>query len=109
MLKFFKKVLQKLTGNKGDNDDYILLHVRDDSCGNLMEVRAIKSYDLHRIYEDELPGDYRLKKIVVCNNCYNKVDIEVFFDKKYDIIDRKAEGGRVLAEDEIDESRLEEN
>ncbi len=98
MIKFFKKILTKIGYSENQNNDFITLYIEDHDCGNIIEVRAIKTYDLHRIYEDELPGNYRLKKVVICDDCYNKVYIEVCFDEKYDIVFSEADGGEIFQE-----------
>ncbi|SDL90446.1 hypothetical protein [Halarsenatibacter silvermanii] len=100
MLDFFKSLLKKLGLIRGNSEsDSILIDVKDDNCGRIMEVRALKTYDLHRIYEDELPGEYRLKKVVICDECFQKVFIEVFFDSRYSIESYEVEGGEIILED----------
>ncbi len=100
MMDFFKSLLKKLGLTKGSSEaDSILLSVKDNNCGRTMEVRALKNYDLHRIYEDELPGEYRLKKVVICDECFQKVFIEVFFDSRYTIESYEADGGEIILED----------
>lgn len=95
MLKTIKKLLSRFSPGS-ENNDTILLQVKDESCGNEIPVRVIKSHDLHRIYEDELPGNYRLKKVVICDECFNKIWLEVYFDSSYSIVSREAEGGKII-------------
>lgn len=102
MIKFLKNLLAKIGLTDSQKKDYIVLHVKDDNCENINEVRAIKTYDLHRIYGDELPGDYRLKKVVVCNECYSKIYIEVCFDNNYEIVYSESEGGEIFRENKLD-------
>ncbi len=103
MIEFFKNLLKKIGLGKNSKQDHVLLYVKDDKCGNVVEVRAIKTYDLHRVYEDDLPGDYRLKKVIICDECYNKIHIEVFFDSNYQIVSSKAEGGEIFQEKDLQE------
>lgn len=95
ILEFFKNIFS--TNNSGN---LINIYLRDDKCGGKIKVLVRKSYDIQRIYEHNQEAEYSLKKAVICNNCYNKIDVKIDFNKRYNIIDKTIKGGELITEDE---------
>ena len=93
----FKDIIKGLFGGK--DKKIIKLYLQDKKCGEKIEVLLRKSYDIHRVYEDDKVY-YKINKVVVCTKCYNKIRIIVTFDKAYNILTREIENGKFITEEE---------
>jgi hypothetical protein len=83
----------------------INFYLKDEKCGEKIKLLVRKSYDIQRIYEDSEEADYRLNKVVICNSCYNKINVKIDFDKRYNIIDSQIDGGKIIAVDEYNKNQ----
>lgn len=99
----FFDYIKKIFGpaNRGNLMNFYL---KDKKCGEKIRLLVRKSYDIQRIYEDSDQADYRLKKVVICNNCYNKIDVRIDFDKRYNIIDSEINGGEIITKEEYNKN-----
>lgn len=100
---FFDLIKRFFKPNRQGN--LIPIYLRDNKCGENIKVLVRKSYDIQKIYEDGEKADYRLKKVVICNNCYNKIIVTIDFDRAYNIINTTIDGGKVITEKEYNESK----
>lgn len=82
----------------------IHIYIKDKKCGDKIKLLVRKSYDIQKIYEKNEQADYRLKKVVICNKCYNKINVRIDFDKRYNIIDSQLDGGSIISEKEFNEN-----
>jgi hypothetical protein len=95
ILNFLKKLFPT-----AQNTNIITIYLRDKKCKERIKVLARKSYDIHTLYEEEGEAAYRLSKVVVCNNCYNKIYLTLDFDRNYNIIKEEVKGGDIISEEE---------
>ncbi len=95
-IDFFKKILN---GRKRDN--LLKIFLRDKKCGQKLKVLLRKSYDIQRVYNDNEEAAFMINKVIVCDNCFNKINISIKFDKKYNIISREITGGEYISESEF--------
>ncbi|MFW6287157.1 MAG: hypothetical protein ACOC2J_00190 [bacterium] len=82
----------------------IHIYIQDKKCGEKIKILVRKSYDIQKIYEYGEEADYRLKKVVICNNCYNKINLTIDFDRRYNIINTEIDGGKIITENEYSEN-----
>lgn len=99
LFDFFKSLF---SGNRGSKN--VNLYVKDKKCGEKIRILLRKSYDIQRIYDDNDEASYGIKKVIICNNCYNKINIEVKFDKNYNKISEKIKNGIFITEEEYKSS-----
>src|SRR5919109_461646 len=71
-------------------------------CGEAIRVRADRRYDL--VSEMRDPGEpgpaYTLHKDIVGAQCFQRIAVDVEFDHRLQIIERRISGGRWLTEEE---------
>jgi hypothetical protein len=97
----FDKLKNVFSGG-GDNSKVIEVYIEDKKCGNQMKLIFRKSYDIQKVYEDQREAAYEIKKVVICDNCYNKLDLRMEFDKKYNIIDQEIKDGKIISKEEYE-------
>lgn len=78
------------------------IYIEDNKCSNQMKIIFRKDYDIQKVYADNREAAYEIKKVVVCDNCYNKINLHLEFDKKYNIIKKEIENGKIISEDEFE-------
>jgi len=96
ILKILEIIKGLFSGSKSDKDKMLSFKVKCKKCSNTNEIKVLKTYDIATVYEDDQPGNYRLKKYVVCPDCYNKIHLEIFFDKRYKILSSECNNGELL-------------
>lgn len=94
----FDKIKDFLTPSS--DSKIVKLYVKDKKCGNKMRVVLRKGYDIQRIYNDEVEGEHKIHKVIVCDKCYSNIVIDVTFDKNYNIINQSIENGEFLTEEQ---------
>ena len=99
----FDKIKNIFSGG-GNQSKLIDIYVEDDKCGNQMKLIFRKSYDIQKVYEDNRDAAYEINKVVVCDKCYNKIDLHLEFDKRYNIIKREIENGKLLSKEEFEKN-----
>lgn len=85
-----------------EDKNIIRIYLQDNKCGEKIEVLLRKSYDIQRVYEDS-NAYYKITKVVVCTKCYNKIKINITFDKNYNIITNKIKNGKFITKEEYNE------
>ena len=92
--------LRELVGGGGRPRDPngIYFYVRCGRCGEMLEVRADKRFDLVRDYEK---GGYVLHKEMLGSQCFSLMHATVRFDQNKHIISREVEGGELISEEEF--------
>ncbi|MFN2340449.1 MAG: hypothetical protein ABR547_04190 [Halanaerobium sp.] len=97
---FLDKIKSLFTGDS--QSKLVDIYVEDDKCGNQMQLLFRKSYDIQKVYEDNSDAAYEIKKVVVCDQCYNKIDLHLEFDKRYNIINQEIESGKIISKEEFE-------
>lgn len=67
-----------------------------------MKLLFRKSYDIQKVYAEDREADYEIKKVIVCDNCYNKIDLHLEFDKRYNIINQEIKSGKIISKEEFE-------
>ena len=96
---FLDKIKSIFSG--GSQSKLIDIYIEDDKCENQMKLLFRKSYDIQKVYEDNREADYEIKKVVVCDKCYNKIELNLEFDKKYNIINQEIKDGKIINKEEF--------
>lgn len=95
----FDKLKNAFTGG-GNDSKLVEVYIEDEKCGNQMKLIFRKSYDIQKVYEEQREAAYEIKKVVICDNCYNKIDLRMEFDKNYNVINQEAEDGKIINREE---------
>jgi len=100
-LKFLKSFFQP-----PKDRNLIPIYLSDKKCNEKIKVLVRKTYDIHSLYEEEGEAAYRLNKVVICNKCYNKINLSIDFDRNYNIIKKTIEGGNFITEEEYNKEEI---
>ncbi len=92
--------LKNIFTKAGNDSKLIEVYIEDNKCGNQMKLIFRKSYDIQKVYEEQREAAYEIKKVVICDNCYNKIKLRMEFDKKYKVITQEAEDGKIISSEE---------
>ena len=78
------------------------IYVACDRCGEAIRVRADRRYDLVSEMRDprEAGPAYTLHKDIVGARCFQRIAVDVEFDYRVQIVERRISGGRWLTEEE---------
>ena len=83
-------------------DTALWIYVRCRRCDEAIRVRADRRYDLVSDMLD--PGEagpaYTMHKDIVGERCYQRIAVDLAFDRRQQIVDRKITGGEFLSEAE---------
>jgi hypothetical protein len=97
---FIDKIKSIFSG--GSQSKLIDVYIEDDKCGNRMKLLFRKSYDIQKVYEDNREAAYEIKKMVVCDNCYNKIELHLEFDKRYNITNQEIKDGKIISKEKFE-------
>jgi len=92
--------LKNVFAGAGNDSKLIEVFIEDKKCGNQMKLILRKSYDIQKVYEEQREAAYEIKKVVICDNCYNKINLSMQFDKNYNIINQNIEDGKIISKEE---------
>lgn len=106
------KIKSLFSGEK--QSDLVEINVKDNNCGNEMQVLFRKGAEIKRVNDDSREAEYEVNKVVICNQCYNKIKLHVDFDKNYKIISKKTKDMKLdekstFSEKDIKKAMLEKN
>ncbi|MFW6410375.1 MAG: hypothetical protein ACOCZR_04960 [Halanaerobiales bacterium] len=93
ILDFIKNLFP---GKSGTN--LVKLYLQDKKCSQKIRVVLRKTYDIQRVYNPDEEAEFKIRKVIVCDNCYNKIKIYVEFDRKYNIIYKEIKNGEYISE-----------
>jgi hypothetical protein len=78
------------------------IHVACSRCGEAIRIRTDRRYDLVSELRD--PGEpgpaYTMHKDIVGARCFQRITVDVEFDHRLQITERRISGGRWLTEEE---------
>jgi hypothetical protein len=101
-MKFLER-LRGLVGGEGRprDPDGIYLYVRCDRCGQKLQVRADRRFDLMPDLDE---GGYVLRKEMMDGTCFSLMYATVRFDGDKRVVSREIEGGEFITEEEFRQS-----
>lgn len=87
---------------RSERPSALWLYVACGRCGEAIRVRADRRYDL--VSEMRDPGEdgpaYTLHKDIVGTRCFQRIAVDVEFDSRLQVMERRISGGRWLTEEE---------
>ena len=82
-------------------DEALWLYVQCNRCGEAIQVRIDRRYDLASEWRD--PGEpgaaYTMHKDIVGENCFQRISVDVGFDARFKIIAQRIRNGAFLTEE----------
>jgi hypothetical protein len=91
--KFFSEPSSSGTAN------FINFYVKCDRCGEEITVKARKSSDLSRVYEDEgepSGAAFFLRKEILGNKCSNLMHLSAYFGESLNLLSKEITGGKFI-------------
>jgi hypothetical protein len=83
-----------------ETDSALWLHVQCERCGEVIDVRVDRRYDLASNLLD--PGEegpaYTMHKEVVGDRCFRRISVTLGFDRRMNIVEQRIQGGRLQSE-----------
>ncbi|MFW6014881.1 MAG: hypothetical protein ACOCRK_00425 [bacterium] len=95
LMNFLKKIFLPIKKR-----NLIHFYLRDKKCGEKIKLVIRKSYDVNRLYNKKNKAKYEINKVVICNECYNKIEMKVLLDKNYNIVSKEINNGEFITENE---------
>jgi hypothetical protein len=85
-----------------ESDAAFWIYVRCQRCGESLRVRADRRYDLASEWRDagEAGPAYTMHKDIVGERCFQRISVDLAFDRRLQIIEQRIVGGDVLSEAE---------
>ena len=93
------ELLKKLFGggkSGGDESNATIYYIKGKKCGAITRLRIDMRNDLS-LNDDE---NYYVRKVVVDNQCYGQVEVELWFDSNRREINRQITGGELVSKEE---------
>jgi hypothetical protein len=99
-MRWFKRLFARRA--RQGRDVALWLYVRCRRCGEAIRVRADRRYDL--VSEMRDPGEpgpaYSMHKDIVGARCFQHIEVDLAFDSRLQIVERRIVGGEWLTEAE---------
>lgn len=94
----FKKLANLFSSSGQDDGNAYWITVKCNRCGELIRGRVDMRNELTIDYED---NTYYSRKVLMGDElCFQKIEVELTFDKNRHLIDRKIRGGQFVEEQE---------
>ena len=97
---FFKRITSLFSSSSPEREDYFYrFAVQCSRCGEIIQGRLDTRNDLSIDYGDEGDGEttYFSREILVGDQlCFQRIEVELRFDSKRSLIDRKIQGGKFV-------------
>ena len=98
MVSFLKRLFRQ----RRESLRYYRVRVRSRRCGEILETRIDLHNDLAAQYDErgQVSG-YYVRKILQGSGkerCFDSVEVELFFEARRQLVDRKAHGGEFVDE-----------
>lgn len=91
-MEWLKRLFGRKPRSPDDDPEALIYYVRGHKCGAITRVRIDKRNELSRDDDDTL----FVRKVVVDNRCYGRVEIVLRFDAAYRELSREISGGEFV-------------
>ena len=102
---WLRRLFSRPPGREADNA--LWLHVRCDRCGEVIDLRVDRRYDVASNLLD--PGEegpaYTMRKDVVGDRCFRRISVSLGFDRRMNIVEQNVQGGRLQSDPATDDAR----
>lgn len=94
----FMENLRKFFSPPVSTSNFVEFKVKCERCGEEIEVKARKSSDIARIYEDEGPSgaSFYLRKEILGNKCNNLIYVSMYFSPSFEVLSREVKGAEFV-------------
>ncbi len=101
---FLKKITDFFTSTGSSGQPAYWLYVQCDRCGEKIKARVNLHNDLSIRYGEKDEGDtYFCRKMIIGNQrCYQKIEVEMTFDRDKKLMDRQISGGKFISKEEFE-------
>jgi hypothetical protein len=100
-MRWFKRLLLFAYRSPQPGTSALWLYVRCSRCGEAIQVRIDRRYDLASEWRD--PGEpgpaYTMHKEIVGEACFQRISVDVGFDAAFKIVEQRIRGGVFLPEE----------
>jgi hypothetical protein len=100
-MSFFKKIASFLSPPTSSDTNAYWVYVKCNRCGENIRARVNLANDLSTNYEDGEKNFFCRKTLIGEGRCFERVEVELTFDKKRNLISREINGGQFISEDEF--------
>ncbi len=92
----------KQTSQARREADFISFKIKCEKCGEEIIIKVNRRTDLQNLYLEsgEQGAAFNLKKEILGKKCSNLIQIDVDFDRNYQIIGKEISGGSFLSDKE---------
>ncbi len=101
----FLEKLKKLFSAAPGGEAAYWLYVQCDRCGEKIRSRVDLYHDLSAIYEASGTTYFCRKVLIGQQRCYQKIEVEMWFDQRRQLTERKIHGGQFISEETFAESQ----
>ncbi len=98
-MSFLKKLFGS-SASRAEDRDGIYFYIRSDRTGEVIRLRLHRYNDL----SDE-GGSFYVRKIVVGQSSFDRIETQLFFDKRRQLINSEIDGGELVDRDAYDAYR----
>jgi hypothetical protein len=99
-MNWFKRLFASARRSR-QADTALWLYVCCSRCGEAIQVRVDRRYDLASEWRD--PGEpgpaYSMHKDIVGDRCFQRISVEAGFDTSFQIVEQRIRGGTFLTEE----------
>ncbi|GIV86480.1 MAG: hypothetical protein KatS3mg054_0509 [Chloroflexus sp.] len=98
--------LRRLFRGRSEEAPFMLLHVRCQRCGAVVQVRINLYNDLSAEYDDrEEVSGYWIRKEMMDDRCFRLMTAELRFDRQRRLVSQDIVGGQVITAEEYAAAR----
>ncbi len=100
---FLKKIADIFTTSGSSGAPAYWIYVQCDRCGEKIKTRVNLHSDLSIRYAEKDDADtYFCRKMIIGNQrCFQKIEVEMTFDRNKKLKDRQISGGQFISEEEF--------
>ena len=98
-MSFLKKLSNLFSGSGGQSDRNYWITVKCNRCGDVVQGRVDMHNDLSVQYNDGATT-YFCRKVLMSDGglCFQRMEVELTFDAKRNLLDRTVSGGQFVDE-----------
>ena len=90
-----RKWIERLVLNSRQSQDEYWAEVRCNRCQNIVRARIDLRNELSLLDEDDTQAHYYCRKILVGQaGCFQRMEVELFFDAQRNLVKRQVVGGQ---------------
>ena len=119
-MSFLSRIFSRFSKGKSGQRGYtskagphgIHIYVQCDRCGEKIPVRLSTTAELQRRDGPEAEvgsGAFFIRKTIVGNRCYQRIEARVDFDARYNVVDSEVQHGKLLTVEEYEQKNEDES